>query len=519
MAIVVPILSKYDPRGVREAERELEQFGRSVGDFAKKAALGIGIAVGALGAFALSAVKAAEEAQQENQRIEQIARSMNLFGDETSTVVKRLDEYASKVSRATAIDDGQIKVVQAKLLTFEELAKSANTVGGSFDRATKAALDLEKAGFGDAASNAVQLGKALQDPIKGLTALTRSGVTFTEEQQDLIKELVRTNRTLEAQDLILGAIERQVGGTAEATATASGRMKVAFDELKESIGVALLPLFERLATKIVDELIPAFEAWWEKNGPQVIEFLEKLAKVVARIVDELLPVLLNLVINTATAIANWWGEQETLQGWLDDFATWLEENPQKVQNLAIALLAVWGALKLLAIIQGVIALFGALSAFASATATGIGTVVTAITGAGGLITALIGLGGFLLGTLVAVDRLKTGFETLGRVAGRVVGEILYGDGFSLGDLIPGGFSPGGLRPGEGFLPFAQGGVVTGPTLGLIGEAGPEAVIPLDRLGEMGGVNVTVNGAIDPVSVANQINRILQQRGYRNGVLT
>jgi len=66
--------------------------------------------------------------------------------------------------------------------------------------------------------------------------------------------------------------------------------------------------------------------------------------------------------------------------------------------------------------------------------------------------------------------------------------------------------------------FATGGIVTGPTVGLIGEAGPEAVIPLDRLGEMqGGVNITVNGALDPVAVANQINRLLQQRSYRNAV--
>ena len=69
-------------------------------------------------------------------------------------------------------------------------------------------------------------------------------------------------------------------------------------------------------------------------------------------------------------------------------------------------------------------------------------------------------------------------------------------------------------------PFADGGIVTGPTLGLVGEAGPEAVIPLDRLGRLGGgptINVTVNGAVDPVATAKQIRQILQRDQSRLGL--
>ena len=69
-------------------------------------------------------------------------------------------------------------------------------------------------------------------------------------------------------------------------------------------------------------------------------------------------------------------------------------------------------------------------------------------------------------------------------------------------------------------PFADGGIVTGPTLGLVGEAGPEAVIPLDRLGRLGGgptISVTVNGAVDPVATAKQIRQILQRDQSRLGL--
>ena len=508
MAVVVPILSKWDPKGVRDAEQELDKLGRSIGNFAKTAAVGIGVGAAALGGFAVSAIKAAEEAQVENQRIEAIAKSMNLFGDQTSTVVKRMDEYASSVERATAIDGGQIKEVQAKLLTFEELARSADTVGGSFDRATKAALDLEKAGFGDASSNAVQLGKALQDPIKGLTALTRSGVTFTEEQQDLIKEMVRTNRTAEAQDMILGAIERQVGGTAEATATSSAKMAVAFEQVKEAIGIALLPLFERLTNWVVDRLVPAFQEWWAVNGPKVIEFLGRLAEWIGKVVEEYLPKFIQYVKDSWTELKNWWSEQETLQGWLEQLGTWLQENPDKLRDLAVAFLLVAAGIKAAMII---------------------GSFVESLK----LLLGFIGGGSAALGAMIAVafalaeawnwftDKLLDSENVLLRILGYM---------YKIGGYINPAIGPATLARDVGEWFFgATGGIVTQPTLAMIGEAGPEAVVPLSSapgaspLGDLGGggggINITVNGAIDPVSVANQINRILQQRGYRNGVLT
>jgi hypothetical protein len=130
-------------------------------------------------------------------------------------------------------------------LTFKDLAISADEAGGAFDRATKAAIDMGAAGFGDAASNAVQLGKALNDPIKGIAALAKSGVTFTEQEKEKIQTLVESNKMLEAQDLVLKAIETQVGGTAEATANDSDKMKVAFSQLSESVGLILLPLFQQ----------------------------------------------------------------------------------------------------------------------------------------------------------------------------------------------------------------------------------------------------------------------------------
>jgi hypothetical protein len=131
-----------------------------------------------------------------------------------------------------------------------------------------AAVDMAAAGFGEAETNAVQLGKALNDPIKGITALTRSGITFTAEEKELIKTLVESGKTLEAQDMILTAIEKQVGGTAEATANASDKMRVGFKLVSEQIGTALLPIFEELVAFLQTSVIPqmqGFADWASRN--------------------------------------------------------------------------------------------------------------------------------------------------------------------------------------------------------------------------------------------------------------
>ena len=220
-SVVIPIVSEFDSKGINKAISEfksLEGAGKKAQFALKKAALPAALALGAVAAAASGMVKAGEAAATANARIAQINESMGLFGNETEKVNERLIAYANTTARATGIDQNSIKATQAKLLTFGALAKSADEVNGAFDRATKAAIDLAAAGFGDAESNAVQLGKALQDPIKGIAALAKSGVSFTAQEKEKIKTLVETNRTLEAQDLILKAIETQVGGTALATA-------------------------------------------------------------------------------------------------------------------------------------------------------------------------------------------------------------------------------------------------------------------------------------------------------------
>ena len=254
----VVLKSVWDDKGIKAAKKEFADFGKSIG--VAFAAVGAATLAGAaaLVRFGSDAIKAGEEVAIANNRLGQINKSMGLFGGQTAAVTKRLIDFANANELTVAVDAEVIKATQAKLLTFKELGKTADEAGGAFDRATIAALDLAAAGFGSAESNAIQLGKALQDPIKGLTALRRAGVTFTEAEKEKIKTLVQSGQILEAQNVILSAIETQVGGTAQATAKASDIMDIAFTNVSEAIGLALLPTFREFADEIV-KITPTLE--------------------------------------------------------------------------------------------------------------------------------------------------------------------------------------------------------------------------------------------------------------------
>jgi len=205
----------------------------------------------AAGAGLLWAAKGAEKAEIANRKLDNVLGSMG-YGGATA----RVSAYAESLERTIAVDADVIKATQTKLATFANLTKTVNQAGGAFDRATMAALDLAAAGFGSAETNAVQLGKALQDPIKGIAALARSGVTFTTQEKDKIKTLVESGRLLESQEMILKAIEKQVGGTAAAGASSFEKIKLSLMATADEIGVSLLPMIEKFTSILTSDILP-----------------------------------------------------------------------------------------------------------------------------------------------------------------------------------------------------------------------------------------------------------------------
>jgi hypothetical protein len=265
-SISIPVTGNTAPlrSSLTRAQRDLQRFADKAKADMKRSAQAFGVAVVGAGLLASKMNGAYEAMATADARTLQITKSMGIFGAQAGAVSERLRKLARDTALNTGVDANAIKMTQAKLMTFRNLALTANEAGGAFDRATKAAIDMAAAGFGEASQNAVQLGKALQDPIKGVTALARSGITFNDVEKAKIRTLVESNRVLEAQDMVLRAIEMQVGGTAVATANASDKMREGMRIVKEEIGRGLAPAFESLAGTAV-----SFGNWAEKNGPVV----------------------------------------------------------------------------------------------------------------------------------------------------------------------------------------------------------------------------------------------------------
>jgi hypothetical protein len=267
MAISTSLVLKFNGAAVKRGLEGMKASFAKVGGAIKT--MGIGLAAFstasavALAAAAIKINAIGEEATAGDRRLQSITKQMGLFGSKANDVSNRLLDFADNQERALGVDS--IVATQSKLMTFAELAKSADKVGGAFDRATMAAVDMAAAGFGTAEGNAVQLGKALNDPIKGITSLTKSGITFTNAQKETIKAMVETGRAGQAQNLILKAIETQVGGTAAATATASGKITQSFNQIIEAFAIPFSEGFAKIPNAL-ESVFPQIKAKAEELG-------------------------------------------------------------------------------------------------------------------------------------------------------------------------------------------------------------------------------------------------------------
>lgn len=206
---------------------------------------GLLLAVGgvvALGKGLFDSVGAAMEAQEGQAQLEAVLESTAGASGMTADSINAL---ASSLQDVTKSEDDAILAGQNMLLTFTNIGKEV------FPQATETILDMATALGGDTVSNAKILGKALNDPVAGLTALGRAGVQFTEAQEEMIKAMVESGDTIGAQNLILAELEKQIGGSAKAAGeTLPGKLAIlqhTFGDIQETIGAAFLPALSSIA--------------------------------------------------------------------------------------------------------------------------------------------------------------------------------------------------------------------------------------------------------------------------------
>jgi Prophage tail length tape measure protein len=259
-------------RDVAKTTRAIQRKGREIADFGKNLSLAISLPIAAL---AVSSIKAAKESAD---ALGQVNAALASMGNQAGRTSEQLQALAGSQMRQSLFDDDQIlREVTANLLTFGKVS------GQEFDRAQQAALDLSTRLGTDLTSATVQIGKALNDPIKGIAALSKAGIQFTTDQKAMIASMVEAGDVASAQRIILGELEKQFGGAAQAARDADpgAAAAQAFAQFQEEIGAKLLPLLPAITAGITG-LLDAFSSLPEPVQTGVVA-LGALAAIVGPI--------------------------------------------------------------------------------------------------------------------------------------------------------------------------------------------------------------------------------------------
>lgn len=260
----------FDSRAFNQYERAMTKAQRDNNDVVKstgrvKTAFGSvwgggGAAFAALGGvYALgNAVRFMLGEQQEAVRVNaQTAQVLKTTGGAAGLTAKEIGRLSERLSQLAGVDDEVIQQGANVMLTFVRVRDEMGRGNNVFSQGVALALDMSKALGKDLQGSVIQVGKALNDPIKGVTALGRAGVQFTKEQKEQIKTLVESGDQLGAQRIILSELRKEFGGTAAATATSTDKLNVSLGNVAEKLGAKLNPHLQKAADwliKFIDQM-------------------------------------------------------------------------------------------------------------------------------------------------------------------------------------------------------------------------------------------------------------------------
>ncbi len=547
-------------------------IGGALADVAKVAAVGLVAAGGAAVAFGVTSVKAYADSESKLSQLNAVLASTGGVAGVTAAAAIDLSKALQKT---TTFSDEEVLSAENLLLTFTKIGKDI------FPQATKTVLNMATALGEDTKSASIQLGKALQDPVLGITALRRVGVNFSDAQKDVIQKLVDTGKSAEAQQMILKELETEFGNSAEAARHTFGgslkALKNQFNDVQEAVGAvitkSLQPFIQRAADflaavdwdkvikRVIQTLIsfgnrmkeigkqiydvfvqveqylqPKLVALWHSFDQQLIPTLTKLWH---EVLEPLVPVIgvilvaaigfvidaLNLLIKIITPVTNFLLEHKTAV--LAVAAAFGTLVAAMAIGAAINAVTVGFATLQLVTIPGLIAELGALSAaFVAAL-----PVVAVAVAAAAIVAAII----TIKDAWDAVNSAARAAQNLDNAASeqqirdyqkKATAARAIGDTKAVNQYSNAIAALGGGR--------ASGGAVTGGTPYLVGERGAEVIIPNqsgtvvpnNKIGGMGGaVNITINAGAymgsrqDARTYAKMIADALKDYAAMNGQST
>ena len=454
MAITIPIISEFDGAGINKAIaqfKQLETNGQKAQFAIKKAAVPAGLALAGL---AVALGDAAKGAIEDDAAQQVLALTLRNTTGATDAQIAATENWISAQGKLLGISDEKLRPVLARLVTQTHDVTKAQEL---------AALAMNVS---------VGTGKDLSTVTEALAKASTGSFTALSKLSPELRQMVKDGASADEVMAALSGTFMDQASTAAGTAEGQfRRLSVGLAETKESIGAALLPAIEAVLP-----FLQQMGAWAQDHTTTFLIIAGAIGGIAAAVV-------------VANAAMTAWGvATKVFTGIQTAFNLVMAANPVVLIALAIA-----------ALVIGLVVAYKKFDAFRelvddvfSAIKTGIKSGMDAITG---YLTFVMGV---YKGIFNAIAKLWN--ETIGKLS------------FKIPDWVPGIGGKGFDVPDIPML--AQGGIVSSPTLALIAENGPEAVIPLSKMGTMGGgnnVTINVNGG-DPNAVVQALRNYMRQNG-------
>lgn len=378
-AIIARIITQYSAKGSKQAQKDIAKLGKDFDKFANRSAKAFGVAAAASAAFATKiGVDAVQAAMSDQKSQALLASTLRNTVGATDEAIASSERYITALQKEVSVADDELRPALATLARATGDVASAQSLLGT-------ALNVSAGTGKDLQTVSLALSKAVNG---NLGALTRLGIPLdanTIKSKNFNKALGVLNDTFKDQaDVRAKTLEFRLKG-----------LQIAYGEILETLGYALLPVIEQFAGVISTKVLPQLEAWINANKDQLAASLETILTKV--------PVLINQVFN------------------LFDY---IQRNLGTIKLLGAALVSTFAGAKVYA---GVVALSGAINILTAAfgrqaaAATSAGVATTFATGGTSALAAAAGLAAFTTAALVAYKQLTKNNKVLTTTENKVDG--------------------------------------------------------------------------------------------------
>lgn len=309
------LVANISVTGASEAKSTLQDVGSSVDKTGSILKSGLGAAVGLAAGVAGAAISTLGGVLQDSINIamkhqavmSQTAQVLKSTKDASGETAKSISDMSEALSKTTMFSQDSIQAGQNLLLTFTGIGQKV------FPETTQAMLDLSQATGQSLSSSAMQLGKALNDPLKGMSALQRVGVSFSATEQEQIKTMMAHNDVMGAQKVMLKELESEFGGSAQAAGkTFAGQMAIlqhTFEDMEQKIGTALLPILGTFVGFINQNIVPVLSTltdWFvQRVAPALQMFASWLTNQVSLALKNFWAWVQQYIMPALTLFYNW----------------------------------------------------------------------------------------------------------------------------------------------------------------------------------------------------------------------